>query len=710
MLIVNTVSAGSVSYFADGRDAGTWTSAAQRLFGLSGPVDPAALRALLRGRHPSSGILLPSVRRPRRRPGWDLVFAAPKSISLLAATSSRSDDVIVAHATAVSQTLAYLESRLTVSRSGTPSGVAPAGGLIGACFHHVSNAAAEPHLHSHVVIANLTRTERGWSAVRNEDWFVRRKSVAALYQMALRAQLRSFGWDLDWRLRRDGLADIAEVPTAAIRATSAQGRLAVAGGRYQARQQAVPRPWREKAEQAGWAGRAGPEAGGADQRDPIAAPTPGQAPTGGNRRADHRLPTDPRLHARVVATLATRRSDFSAADVIVALASSHAPGAAPEQAAAWVDEFCSTCIPVESPTSGRRWSTTLARAADDRLYGALLTMARPGASVGAARRSDRPPGGDSVGRSGVVVLGAPAGRSALLAQAEQIHRWAHIWSAEGVHSSVDCLSVTASARWAALSGLTAPRRGEQVDVLVVDQADRRSTPDLIRLAGVAARSRGVLVLVEGGTMPRLTNFASHGLMKFAEEVGRVHCPAVPAWSDGLPGQHRRSPSRPAGREAAEALLHTWADRGRDALLVGLGLEEVQALNLAARRLSGVGAAGPDTRTGTGAAVSFSAGDRVVVIRSREGLPPYGTFGDVIATGLSGRSVSIRWSGRAQPSTHSDASLTGVRHGWAVTTHMAVRLGRPVLLLGSPDSVPRLKGLVLDGMGPAERGRSILLER
>lgn len=716
MLIVRDVSTSVVPYFTDGRDCGAWTPGATRLLGLAGPVEPPHLRAVLDGRHPDSGRFLPGVRARRRRGGWDLVFAAPKSVSLLAG-STEGDSVAAAHGAAVREVIDYLDRRLTVVRTAEPGGTAPAGGLIGAHFEHRANAAAEPHLHTHVLVANLTRTEVGWSAVRNEGWFTGRRSLAALYQLALRAELRSRGWQLEWRLRPDGLADVADVPSAAVRATSTQSRLAVANGRYEARRQAVAGPWRERASRAGWEG------------PPISVVSPPVAGSGGPGTGsggpgtgsgnDARL-DDPELTARVTARLAARRSDFSVTDAIVALGASHAPGALPEEAADWAERFCQASVAVPSPTAGRRWTTTLARSADDRLLAALhdLHTARSPARAGIAVSDPSAPGRAPVrGRlwegvappaGGIVVLGSPAGRSALLAQAELLQHWRHQWPAESV--AVHCPSALGAARWAALCGIPAHRRGHRVAILVVDQADRRSTPELLSLAAEARRSGTGLVLVEGGTLPRVTNFASHGLAQFAQYAQRVAClPPAPWTAVGPPVPVRHLDPGLSGRTAATALLRLWAADPDATLLVGLGLEEVRALNLAARLLVGGGPTAVDADC-TRRSPDFRAGDRVVVIRARDGLPAYGTFGEVSGVGPGGSPLSVRWVGEDRARTHAAEALTGVGHGWAVTAHMAARLGRPVMVLGAAEAVPRLRGLVRAEIEPPGRGRSLLLER
>lgn len=665
MLVVRAVGPGVVPYFMDGRDPGSWTASAQRLLALPGPVRREALRRVLDGRHPVTGGPLQTVRRRRRRAGWDLIFTAPKSVSLLGATAGDQSVVGDAHAAAVSDVLDHLERGLTIWDSSAPGKRVPAGGLIGARFEHRLNAASEPHVHTHVLVANLTRTERGWTAVRAEPWYVGRESLGALYQMALRYRLRLRGLDLEWRMRPDGLADVAGVPTATVRAASTQARLVGALGPFAARRQAEPQAWRDRAERTGFEPDAVTYAWPPPSRPPDAPPRGG--------------PGDD-LTDRVTTRLAMRRSDFRQADVIVALSASLPGGCPPAEAMAWVERFCAASREVPSPTAGKRWTTALARSADDRLDALLEQRFR----AGDGRR--RP----------VAVLASPPGRSELLAQAEHLARLRSQWEGEGLRAAVSVPDGLAAARWEVLTGLAPHRPGSRVDVLVVDRADRRSTAELLTLLEGVGIGAGGIVFVEGGTLPRLTNFASHGLAHFADRRGRFGCPPAPPW-----GPARPSPGGVdfgSGRQAVGDLLARWAGTGGRELLVGLGLEEVRGLNRAARQLEVGGRRSAARREAGGRRpavelAGFATGDRVVVLRAGEHRPPYATFGRICGMDDRGREVSIRWDGDSRPSTYGPEVLAGLGHGWAATPRLASRAGRPVMLLGPVEAAPRLRALV-----------------
>jgi hypothetical protein len=78
-------------YTGAGEEHGVWVGGGAARFGLNGDVDPDDLRAVLAGLAPGRGGLTPNGDRPRphprRVPGFDLTFKAPKSASVLYAVS-----------------------------------------------------------------------------------------------------------------------------------------------------------------------------------------------------------------------------------------------------------------------------------------------------------------------------------------------------------------------------------------------------------------------------------------------------------------------------------------------------------------------------------------------------------------------------------------------------------------------------------------------
>ena len=602
------------------------------------------------------------------------MFGAPKSLSLVAASNRRGEDIEDAHVAAVTGVLARLERDLQVHRRGSGGDRLLADGLVSAAFEHRENAAGEPHLHTHVLIANLGRADGGdWGALAGAEWYVGRVGMAALYQLELRAQLEARGWDLAWRLRPDGLADLADVPRSVVRAASTQSRTAVADGRYSARAHAAPQPWRERV-----AGGGHP-----DWAEPVGNPSTSVS----EPRPDPL--SDPELARRVAVWLSARRSDFRLWDAVVALASSHPGGARADQAMEWVEQFCRTNQSVPSRTARARWATPAARRADDELLMVLRARADPAMGDAVERLATSDPGAVveelTAGAGGIHVLGAPPGRSDLLAQAEVIDRCRAAWEAAGKRVAVAVSTADAAARWGVLAGLSPHRPGERPDVLVVDRADRRTSLELIRLV---AGSGSTLIFVEGGTLPRLSNPASHGLTELADGIGRHSLPEHALWVPEGPDAAARPGCPPVGRSAAQALLGEWASSERQSLLVGLGVEETRALNRAAVRLR-------SGRVPAPGGSDYVPGDRLVVLKGRPGLPRYGTFGTVVEIdGRIGRLpewVRIAWDNGDTTETRDRRTLGGLGFGYAVGTHLANRSERPLMVLGPALALGRGRG-------------------
>ena len=218
MLVLTPIGSTAATYYFRGQGPGRWMGGAIGLLGLDGEVTYPDLVGVLRGCHPGSGRFLPRSKPARRRAGWDLTLAAPKSVSLLAASATKGGEAIkVAHQAAVGEVVDDLEHRL-------PCG--DASGVVAACFDHSSNGSGEPHLHSHLLLCNLGCDGQGaWSAL-DHSWWPRRRALGAVYQLGLRHHLRAEGMELDWRLHADGLGDLAGVPRAAVRSTSGRSRAA----------------------------------------------------------------------------------------------------------------------------------------------------------------------------------------------------------------------------------------------------------------------------------------------------------------------------------------------------------------------------------------------------------------------------------------------------------------------------------------------------
>jgi conjugative relaxase-like TrwC/TraI family protein len=230
------VASGVEDYYLRGREpAGRWMGAGARRLGLDGLVRAEALERVLAGQHPRDGVVL---RVRGSVPGFDVTFSAPKSVSLLYPLGDGrvSAAVLAAHEKAVAEAFGYLERSAAVGRRGAGGLERVRGdGLVGAAFLHRTSRAGDPHLHTHVLVANLVRDSTGrWTALDARALYAHGRTAGYLYQAVLRDELtRSLG--VEWQRVRKGGAEIAGVPDRVLRAFSRrradiQAAMAVAGG------------------------------------------------------------------------------------------------------------------------------------------------------------------------------------------------------------------------------------------------------------------------------------------------------------------------------------------------------------------------------------------------------------------------------------------------------------------------------------------------
>ncbi len=229
MLNIGKLGAGRASYYLSlatgaedyytghGEAPGRWFGHGADVLGLDGTVDADDLTAILEGRRPGSDERLTRTKVP----GFDLTFRAPKSVSVLYALGDP-DSVtaaVEAHEAAVDAAIGYLEREACVTRRRVDGEITgfTGEGFVAAGFRHRTSRAGDPTLHTHVLVANLTRTPDGrWGALDGRPIYRHALTAGYLYQAQLRAELtRRLG--VEWEPVTNGYADIDGVPAAVIR-------------------------------------------------------------------------------------------------------------------------------------------------------------------------------------------------------------------------------------------------------------------------------------------------------------------------------------------------------------------------------------------------------------------------------------------------------------------------------------------------------------
>jgi conjugative relaxase-like TrwC/TraI family protein len=209
-------------------ERGRWLGSAAAGLGLVGRVDADAFAAVLTGRHPSGRHRLRL--RETAVSGYDLTFAAVKSVSVLCALGGplAAAAARAAHDEAVDAAMTYVSARAATVRC-TPSGAhvdgripTPVDGLVAAAFTHGVSRALDPHLHTHVVVANLARGSDGrWRAIDGRGLYAHAKAAGALYDAALRHGI-SARLGLDWVPRAGGTWELSAVSPVLCAALSAR--------------------------------------------------------------------------------------------------------------------------------------------------------------------------------------------------------------------------------------------------------------------------------------------------------------------------------------------------------------------------------------------------------------------------------------------------------------------------------------------------------
>ena len=217
------IAEGREDYYLQSATPSLWAGSGAKALGVHGEtITSEGLAALFgRGVNPLSGEALGRSWKEddkSRVAGYAVTFSPPKSVSVLWATAddATSTEMLAAHQVAVDESLRFLEEHAAFTRRGR-GGVfqVDTEGFIAASFVHKTSRAADPQLHTHVLIANKVRAKDGaWLSLDGREFFEHQKAAGMLYKATLRAELsRRVG--VSWTSVDDnGIAEIDGVPSA----------------------------------------------------------------------------------------------------------------------------------------------------------------------------------------------------------------------------------------------------------------------------------------------------------------------------------------------------------------------------------------------------------------------------------------------------------------------------------------------------------------
>jgi conjugative relaxase-like TrwC/TraI family protein len=186
-------------YTADAaQETSLWAGDGAEKAGLSGEVGIAAFKAILEGKMPDGTEL--GTGNGKQRPGFDLTFSAPKTLSMLAYIGG-DERLLEANMIATKATISWVEKNLAETRMKGPDDKIEAvktGNLVVALFQHDTNRNQDPQAHIHAVIANATQGPDGkWRALWNGKIWQAYSTIASVYNAQLRNEVEKLGYAIE---------------------------------------------------------------------------------------------------------------------------------------------------------------------------------------------------------------------------------------------------------------------------------------------------------------------------------------------------------------------------------------------------------------------------------------------------------------------------------------------------------------------------------
>ncbi len=184
-----------------GLEHSAWFGKGAAALGLNGQVDRDGFFKLLSGRvgtQQLGRVIIDEKGEPEvmHRPGIDLTFSAPKSVSI-AAEVFEDHQVRHAHEEAVKEALAYVEAVAAQARK-TEDGQTlseDTGNIVAALFRHNTSRDLDPDTHTHALIMNATqRTDGEWRSLVNDSLYLQQKLIGAIYTSSLARGLQKRGY------------------------------------------------------------------------------------------------------------------------------------------------------------------------------------------------------------------------------------------------------------------------------------------------------------------------------------------------------------------------------------------------------------------------------------------------------------------------------------------------------------------------------------
>ncbi|RLM11820.1 conjugative transfer relaxase/helicase TraI [Gibbsiella quercinecans] len=209
------------NYYVIGSMDERWQGKGAEALGLDGKVDKQVFTNLLKGKLPDgSDLTRMQDGVNKHRPGYDLTFSAPKSVSVMAMIGG-DKRLIDAHNQAVAEAVKQVET-LAATRVMTDgkSETVLTGNLIVAKFNHDTNRNQEPLLHTHAVVINATQNGDKWQSLGTdtvgktgfiENVYASQLAFGKIYREVLKPLVETLGYETEVT-GKHGMWEMKEVP------------------------------------------------------------------------------------------------------------------------------------------------------------------------------------------------------------------------------------------------------------------------------------------------------------------------------------------------------------------------------------------------------------------------------------------------------------------------------------------------------------------
>ena len=185
-------------YTENGHTPGRWLGSGAQALALDANVTAHAFDRLAAGFHPETGQPLVQRAGEGHRPGWDMTFSAPKSVSIVWGIAEREqrDAIERAHTQAVERTLAFAERQaLFITRRGKDGLDRQTARPVIAAYLHGTSREADPQLHTHCFVLNVAARQDGaFGTLETRPLYDWKMALGAAYRAELAHALRAQGY------------------------------------------------------------------------------------------------------------------------------------------------------------------------------------------------------------------------------------------------------------------------------------------------------------------------------------------------------------------------------------------------------------------------------------------------------------------------------------------------------------------------------------